>query len=232
MNKMLTFMITALSAVLLTNNAHAVLLFHEDFNTGENVSGAPIILNNADNDWYGGRFGSGIGNIQDDIKMAKEGEGTQPRFAEFRDDAGILFNLNTLNYTDLTLDFNWRTQSASNPDKLHAGYFLGDISGFDSNRVRDLSSGDEGWSNWTELLEGSPTNTWQFSSFTLPQNNPSFWIGFWMEGDNADYGRIDNIEVNGNVIPEPASLSLLGIGLLGLLGFKTKSGCGKGREKI
>lgn len=226
MKRMISFILATVLVILLANKAYAVLLFHEDFNTGQgDIIGVPTILNNADNDWYGGRFGSGGGSIQSDMKMTEESpEGIQPRFAEFRDDAGILFNIDTLNYTDVVLDFNWRTRSASNPDKFHAGYFLGNITGFDSNRVRDLSSGDEGWDNWSELLSGAPTNVWQLATFKLPPNEPSIWVGFWMEGDNNDYGRLDNIDVNGNVIPEPATLSFLGLGLLGMLGFKRKNG--------
>ncbi len=219
MRKSTVSLIIFILTIGITSNANAVLLFHEDFNTGRNVAGVPTIAKGADNDWYGARFEPGGGTIRSDIGMRKKGNN---RFAQFKDDAGILINVSTLNYTDVILDFNWRTKGTERNDRFRAGWFDGIITGFDSYRVKDLTSGPASWSNWTELLAGTPTSDWQYTSYSLPSNQSNLWLAFWMDDGNRDRGWVDNINVNGTVIPEPATLTLLGLGLLGLYRLKRK----------
>ena len=217
MKKIMLLAVAAMLIFSVNSKAYAVLLFHEDFNVGGNVNNmVPVIANGADNDWFGARFQGLAGIIQSDINMHKDGLGSQPRYAEFADDAGILINLSTLGFTDVILDFDWRTMNIESTDRLRAGYFIGDITGFNSDRVK-LLTGSESWaSSWVHLLEGPSTEDWTPASFSLPGNESILWIGFWLDNGNLDMGRVDNINVNASLIPEPTTLSLLGLGLMGL----------------
>ena len=56
------------------------------------------------------------------------------------------------------------------------------------------------------------TNTWNHSTFSLPDGQASVWVAFWLDNGEHDYGKIDNVVVT--AVPEPTSILLLGLGLL------------------
>ena len=217
--KTLLILIASLLAMNMAATANAILLFHEDFNHGHSVvDGAPTTSNGADNDWYAARFEPGHGFVRHDIGMAPRSILNPHRTGWFEDDAGILINISTEDFVDVALDFDWRTRSASHLDRFRAGYFIGDISGFNVHRVRDLTSPEDpaNWDNWTHLLSGSPTRDWESASYALPSNVSSLWIGFWMDGSEDDFGLVDDIDITGQTIPEPSGLMLMGMALFGL----------------
>ena len=72
------------------------------------------------------------------------------------------------------------------------------------------------------------TNSWQEYSFDLSGKNLSDVIGgFYFAASASDNPNglefyVDDVVYNGNVVPEPSSLLLLGSGVLGMLGISRK----------
>jgi len=101
-------------------------------------------------------------------------------------------------------------------------------------RWRVLGSND-----WIDLEAVATDSPWAYRSWALP---PEAWdteilLGFMVRNQDLlanstnDYALIDDVLVTGNAIPEPASMILFGMGMLGF-GFKSfrrKFGMKKGR---
>jgi MYXO-CTERM domain-containing protein len=175
--------------------------------------------------WYGGRFGTPDGgNIDDDIVMRNLPSivPDQGKYCRFEDEAGILFNISTLGYTNVSLSFDWLTQQIESNDRFVAGYYVGDIDFVNdtadgSNPNQNLAhlfnvDGPTWGSSWTELLRDTNPNTWDTEKFMLPSNQASVWVAFWMDNGESDLGKVDNIFVKAEAIPAPAAIALLGLG--------------------
>jgi hypothetical protein len=222
-----------------------VVLFHETFDgyltsnggagfpdehpAGDPVNlGLPQISEGADELWYGARFEVfDTQPLSNDLAVQKVGGGSNGTpVGRVEDEAGILFKIDLTNYENVTLMFDWRMFSASFPDVLVVGYTTLDLDGdFNANRLADFEdiygpqTGDvlDWWTdNWTEIHRDSGS-TFQSETFSLPSNVPELWVAFWIDDGNNDFAKIDNIKVMGDLIPEPASAGLLGIGLVCLL---------------
>lgn len=229
----LVTLVFALAFVVLPGQALATTLFWEDFNGYTHFPneipdndpinvGLPLQSEGADEYWYGARFQTPEGgSIDSDLGVQKFGGGTNSTpVGRFEDDAGILFNISTLGYTSVTLTYDWRTFSAATGDNVRAGYYVGDLD-FEGDRYQDFRADfGNGWwdAEWTQVSIGSG-NSWHHVETALPVGQPSIWVAFWLDNGEGDYGKLDNVHVQGTaVIPEPSSMLLAGIGALSCLG--------------
>jgi hypothetical protein len=228
--------IAALSAMIVClacSAARAEVLFSESFNgywsfpdevpDNDPINpGLPRQSEGADEFWYGGRFepADDDGSINSDLAVQKYGGGSNnSHTGRVSDDAGILFQISTVNLESAELHYDWRTFLAESPDLLRVGYFVGDLD-FDGSRFYDFNAefGSNWWNtDWVQITSGR-SNSWQHVESPLPLGEPSVWIAFWLDGENCDYGKIDNICVTGNVVvPEPTSVLLAVMGAACLL---------------
>ncbi len=204
----------------------AVTIFWEDFNGypyTSNNAGIPEISEGADEFWYAGRFEQPDGGtINSDLAVQGfGGSGNPTPVGRFEDDAGILLRV-PAGYTSITLDFDWRTFQAETTDRLVVGYHVGDDLGFDTgaNRFRDFYSILGGhsqvvqwWTDeWTEVLRASASNTFNHVSVSLP-SDAVVWVAFWLDNGENDHGKLDNVHVQGVLVPEPATVLLVGAAL-------------------
>ena len=153
------------------------------------------------------------------------------------DDAGMLFKISTLGYTDVSLSFDWRTFSVTTNDRFVVGYHVGPIAGFDAcagnggaGCFADLrsslpwyttGSGTTLTGKWTELLRATKHDIWQDETFALPENEDEVWVAFWLDNGEGDYAKFDNVKVMAQPVPEPQTYALMLAGL-GLVGFAAR----------
>lgn len=206
-------------------------------------------IGDADNDWYGARFEQpNNGAIWQDVGAQKYGGGSNPsKTGVVEDDAGLIIRIDTTGFTDISIDFDWRTFSAGSGDKFVFGYYIGDLmadvpgSQYDAasrsfnlqNLAHDPGNGADGaWNwdpqnsgnagDWIELMRASANNTWGSKSFDLTgADNNEVWIAFWLDNGENDYGKFDNILVTGTAVPVPAAAWLFG-SAFALLGWRAR----------
>ena len=123
--------------------SRADTLFWEDFN-GFSYStdnpGLPLQSKGADEFWYGGRFETPDGGtIDSDLAVqAFGGTGDPTPVGRFEDDAGLLFQVSTQNFSSVTLSFDWRTFQAETNDRIKVGFYIGDLGAdFGASRYHD-----------------------------------------------------------------------------------------------
>jgi len=189
--------------------------------------------------WYGARFETPDGGtIDQDLAIQKFGGGSNPSHTgRVEDDAGMLFKISTLGYTDVSLSFDWRTFSVTTNDRFVVGYHVGPIAGFgacagngEAGCFADLrsslpwyttGSGTTLTGNWTELLRATKHDIWQDETFALPENEDEVWVAFWLDNGEGDYAKFDNVKVMAQPVPEPQTYALMLAGL-GLVGFAAR----------
>jgi hypothetical protein len=218
--------------------AAQMTLFSEDFESynvpGDINPGIPLLSEGANELWYGGRYEQqSNGNVDQDtaVRNLPAVYPLHKKFARFEDDAGIMFHLDTTSLTDVELSFDWRTHLAESTDMFVAGYYVGDIDVVnDTNEgsaqpdlVHDFNLDGPAWlgGGWVEVLRDRDEAQWNSETFSLPSNESSVWVAFWLDNGEGDYGKVDNIVVR--AIPEPASLSLLVLGALGIAARRRKN---------
>ena len=223
------------------SSARAATLFWEDFEgytsfpdqnpSGDYINkGLALVSEGAKETWYGGRFQSGSSSsINSDLAIQKFGGGTNnTHTGRAGDDAGMLFKVNTVGMSSVTLDFDWRTFQTESGDYLRVGYYAGSVSftgDEDSitDRFHDFQSGTPTWSNFT-ALGSMNSSTWAHKTYSLPVGQSSVWVAFWLDDGNSDFGKFDNILVTGTTptgadvpsIPLPAAYAA-GLAIMGLL---------------
>ncbi len=206
--------------VLVSAPAFAITLFSETFDNASGFPpgidprkyGVPVPPDADEPGWNSARFeGFFFGNPAYDVGIQEFGGGGNDTPVGFiEDDAGLYFEISTLGLTDVVLEFDWRTFSATNADRLRVGYLVGPSPVLKSNGSADFRSGSQAWSNWTELLEGK-NNTFQSASYALPSNEENIIIAFWLDNGEHDFGKFDNVLVT--AVPEPSTALLLAAGL-------------------
>ena len=226
---------------IFSSHAQVYTLFSEDFNgytsfpnqnpSGDYVNlGIPQISEGADEFWYAARFqgtGSSSNSIDSDLFVQKYGDSfdghsgvNNTPVARFEDDAGILLAIDTTGYTSITLSFDWRTFNASGGDRVVVGYYVGNL-GFDAgaNRYLSLSTGSGAWSNWNQLMSGSPRSSFKHEVFNLPlaSDAGNVYVAFWLNNGEGENGKLDNVVVKGTLIPEPTTAALTVLAATSLL---------------
>jgi hypothetical protein len=221
---------------------HAAYLFSEDFQgytsfpdqipANDPVNkGLPLQSEGADAFWYGGRFEPADGGtIDSDLAVQKYGGGSNGgHTGRFEDEAGLLFHIDTELYSNVTLGFQWRTFLADSADRLRVGFHIGQLD-FGSDRFQDFNAdfGSNWWATaWTQVFSTGPNNSWHTVTAPLPAGEPSVWVAFWMDAEEGNYAKIDDIWVKcSQAIPEPGSLVLAAIGaaICGVVGLRRRFG--------
>ncbi|MEE9492037.1 MAG: VPLPA-CTERM sorting domain-containing protein [Gammaproteobacteria bacterium] len=185
----------------------------------------------ADNDWYSALFETNKGNTISRNTGIQEagGKGNTTPTGLIKNNAGILIKLDASGKENLNLTFDWRIFVGQSADRLVAGYYVGELEGFNDLREIDLTSGESWADGWTELLRGEEgNNRWSTETFSLDlaDNASDVWVAFWLDKHKHGIGKIDNITVTGEdiaVIPVPAAAWLFISGLLGLLGMNRRN---------
>lgn len=209
--------------------------------------GVPLVGEGADSDlWMAARIEAFDNNpIYEDVGVQHiGGAGNNTPVGRMGDDAGLVLRLDLQGLTNLTLDFDWRTFLAETTDRLVVAYYVGDGMDFQpeglgtpnniydwyndpqlGGGVMDLDGGtSNSWyqNNWVELMRASESNSFTHEHFDVTLNDPTVqnsvvYVAFWMDNGNKDFGKIDNVQVMADYIPEPSSLilALVAAGMLG-----------------
>lgn len=185
----------------------------------------------SDEIWYGIRLGppDSSASIDSDLAVQQCGDdgggaagcnsGTnRTPVGRFEDDAGLVFQISTVGVTDALLEFDWRTFSTTKADKVRVGYFAsatalpfsggapGDVGGY-----LDARTGAFSWANWTELMRAGQQGSFKHEAFALPDEVAYLYVAFWIDDGEGDFGKIDNVLVSANAVPEPGALALLAL---------------------
>lgn len=222
---------------LCTQNATAVTLFEDNFDSYSGNSDFRNGISNGTNGWYAGQFQPGVSPTLSNVGV--EGAGGlvfgSGNVAWFLDDAGILLDISTVGYDQAYLSFQWRTVGASLGEAFYAGYYTGDLSSdFAANNTAPFYAfhGNQWFNNAWNIID-SGTALWggeTVTNYVLPGNVEHLWLAFWFNnhyigGWDCDYGVLDNVSIHANggaPIPEPATMFLFGSGLIGALGISRR----------
>ena len=125
-----------------------------------------------------------------DVGTSDSGDEWDQEYAWIEDDAKLYKQISTAGYENINFAYCRRTYSAGSNDELRIGWKTGSYAS---------SCG-----SWNEL-EWVRTDTWSCVDFDLlsSADDTAIYIAFYMDDGEGDDGRVDNVVVSGDVIPEP-----------------------------
>lgn len=154
-------------------------IFFDDFNDN-NLNG-----------WSAGRIPGGSPSNHYGTDNAIPINSSTSYYAWLEDDVILYKSLNTTGNQSISFSYCRRTFDTGTGDFLRIGWKTG---AFSLN-----------WSTWNEL-ESIDTNNWACVSFPLNgANNTQILIAFYLDNDNNDYGKFDNVKVTGISMNPPVS---------------------------
>ncbi len=211
--KMMTWMAGAALAAGMAGSANADLIAHWNFNglsiataSAPGVGGVPTAIN-SDSGTATLSLSGWTGTVDDFAGSTINAVGTDPAEESLSlvSNAGngsfIQISFSTAGYKDLAVSFATRGTST--------GFSAGQWS-YSNDGVAFTNFG---------ASTATTSGTFALASVVAPNalnNDSTAFLRYTLSGATSTSGnnRIDNLQLNANLIPEPASLALLGVGLV------------------